>query len=1304
MAGVKRFFSKMLVVFFFFAGVCSADIVDWSTGQIINGTQGITPGPEVDLSCWNTETHNLRYGLLEQCSLTDADFSFSWLNFARFNGSNLSGAKFKSADISHATFEGAIITNTDFSKSNITTTQFYSTYSYQIKDIRGVGLVDMDLSSGNFAGQNMTGAKLNKSLLYQANFEGANLRNANLQGAQLFKENEYNTFICNLNNADLTDAQIQYAFIGRALTQNQLYSTKSYKEKDLRGIYLETYDYLGVPTWNFEEQDMSYSRLNIHTKAAFRGANLTHTTFYDSLKAFDLTDATINGTKSYGSSDQITKEQLFSTKSYKDKNLSYFYLNVMQLTGADLSGFNLRRARPGTLITNANLTDADISGADFTGATNLTAPQFYSTKNYKNRDLRGVGLGSLYLSIADFSNQNLCGASFYAASLYGANLTDAIYAAGIYAADLTDATINSANFGSKARQTGRVSADQLYTTKSYKNRDLRGIQFGTHNDDFLSYGRGNSPSLNLSNQDLTGVDFKNIYGESNINMENAVLRHVNFYNASAGWNLSNTTSRGFTLDQFKSIGTIANALSYGVPRVKQSLILKYNDFSGWDLSGQTMRYCTFSDSTLSGVNFKNAKLYASVFQRADLSNVNFESADMTGCNLTDSTVVGANFKAAIGITAEQFISTKSFKEKDIQRVNISGYNLTNFNLEGFNLSGADLSYCTLLNANITNAVIRGTDLSGTAAKGLARMMVYSTKSYQDKDLSGVKLRNNVMINADFSRQNLTDSDFSGSTLTGCDFTGAVIRGADFSDTTSRGFTGAMLYSTQSYLDKDMRAVKLRNNGMAGADFSGQNLTGADFSNSILTGTLFTDAVVLYMDFYGVKGFTAEQFMSTASFKQKDLRGVGLASKNMSGFDLSGFDLSETNFTSAKIAGAKINGAVIHKTNFSQADLTAEQFASTQNAATGQLQGIILRGCNLANFNFSDKNLTEADLSGSSMLNADFTNADITGVNFSASGFSASQLYSTINYKNGDLQAINFSKKSLDGGNFTGQNLSGANLSSCNLGNADFSRANLTNTNCQWASMGGTNLTDAVVKGADFSGSQLSQGQLYSTHSYKVGDLRAIKLNGVSLKTIGVDSNPQAWDFSGQSLLDSEISGIAYDSYTAFQDADMRGAKGVTISNQNSAWQSIFSQTIMPDGSLEGFILGSGNTRTIYGHHLAVHVYKKMEIQPDATLRFILSEAWTAPLIVHGFSPDLQGILDLRFDEGVDVSAMLGKTFDLFDWNGSLLDDSRFSRITTNGCQWDLTNLYTTGEITVIPEPATLLLLSAGIVFIRKFKK
>lgn len=271
-------------------------------------------------------------------------------------------------------------------------------------------------------------------------------------------------------------------------------------------------------------------------------------------------------------------------------------------------------------------------------------------------------------------------------------------------------------------------------------------------------------------------------------------------------------------------------------------------------------------------------------------------------------------------------------------------NLTDATLASANISGADFTFANITNADLTNARIDFARFSYLS--GLTQAQLYSTASYQNRDLEGVFLLVRSVAGWDFSRQNISGARLCGDVdldASGTNFAGANLSGAFFfspsndghSNLTNANFTGANLTNVDMFLGKADGASFARAN-LSGANMRGVSLVNADFTNAIVVGTNFTLG--------RERGFTLSQLYSTASYKAHDL----------------------------------------HGTNLSENDLTGAKFA----------------GLNLRNANLRLANLA----------NADFTNAWIDGANLSDAsywGFTPAMLYSTASYKAHDLHGVNF---------------------------------------------------------------------------------------------------------------------------------------------------------------------------------------------------------------------------------------------------------------------------------------------------------
>jgi uncharacterized protein YjbI with pentapeptide repeats len=201
-----------------------ADIYRWHDGQVIPGTEGITPGPGVVL-----DHRELSFVSLEGLDLTGSRFEFSNLANARFTfytggdhyGSNLTGANLSGttliradligstlissnlsdanlagarlyfSDLSNANLTGAVVTGTNLRyTTGFTKEQLYSTASYQAKNLQGIKLMGYDLSGWDFSGQNLTNAGsepvCKTSCGFYTSLAGADLTGADTRGARGF--------------------------------------------------------------------------------------------------------------------------------------------------------------------------------------------------------------------------------------------------------------------------------------------------------------------------------------------------------------------------------------------------------------------------------------------------------------------------------------------------------------------------------------------------------------------------------------------------------------------------------------------------------------------------------------------------------------------------------------------------------------------------------------------------------------------------------------------------------------------------------------------------------------------------------------------------------------------------------------------------------------------------------------------------------------------------------------------------------------------------------------------------------------
>ncbi len=256
------------------------------------------------------------------------------------------------------------------------------------------------------------------------------------------------------------------------------------------------------------------------------------------------------------------------------------------------------------------------------------------------------------------------------------------------------------------------------------------------------------------------------------------------------------------------------------------------DYTRANFTGANLTSACFEEATLTDVNFTNA----------NLSSANLTYARLTDVDFTDATIKGTSFFLT-GFAERQLQSTKSYKEKDLSGINLGGKDLSGWNFNGQNLSSASFSQATLTGADFTDATIKGADFSDTVyvGEGFTEAMLKSTKSYKEKDLSGINLGFNNLSGWNFNGQNLSSASFSQAKLIGADFTDATIKGANFVDAVSEGFTEAMLKSTKSYKEGDLSHINFSDNDFSDWDFTGQSLQNANLTRTVVYDTNLTAA-------------------------------------------------------------------------------------------------------------------------------------------------------------------------------------------------------------------------------------------------------------------------------------------------------------------------------------------------------------------------------------------------------------------------------------------------------------------------------
>ncbi len=302
-----------------------------------------------------------------------------------------------------------------------------------------------------------------------------------------------------------------------------------------------------------------------------------------------------------------------------------------------------------------------------------------------------------------------------------------------------------------------------------------------------------------------------------------------------------------------------------------------------------------------------------------------------------------------------------------------------------------------------------------------------------------------------------------------------------------------------------------------------------------------------------RGLVSEQFYATASYKSRDLRGIGLGRNDLQGWNLAACDL-----TLADLQDANLTLANLERANLSQANLQGTHFRSANvrdvvfdNASIrgSSFRDTVTRGLTQPQLLTSrdyqvDNQLPDIDLGENDLRGWDFTGLKLPGIVFDAADLSGVSLQAVTatgaSFKGTVLQGAD---DDLWGWNFSGQNLEGA----------DFSQASLS----------GADLTGARIAGAAFHEDPWFAGQLYRTASYRLEELPGVKFLNMNLR---------GWNLTHQNLAGADFTADSADEQltgTDFRGADLRGALGLRDSELARAFTD---NMIRPDGTIEGLNL------------------------------------------------------------------------------------------------------------------------------------
>ena len=232
-------------------------------------------------------------------------------------------------------------------------------------------------------------------------------------------------------------------------------------------------------------------------------------------------------------------------------------------------------------------------------------------------------------------------------------------------------------------------------------------------------------------------------------------------------------------------------------------------------------------------------------------------------------------------------------------------------------------------------------------------------------------------------------------------------------------------------------------------------------------------------------------------------------------DLRQASLVRADLSDLDLSGARFDGADLQRSSLKNSHLTGAVFDAA-NLSGACLEGAVLHQVKLRRAILRNVQFADADIRASDFSNASMNGVDMSYVQFAESNFSDANLSRSV------LEEASLIGANLSGANLENADLEGADLSQADLTSANFSRANLRVAKLRSARGDRSLFTNAVVRGADFTGAEL-QAVIF----------RGAKMESANLENADLTSA----DFRGASLQDANVSRASlqsskFDAHTA----------------------------------------------------------------------------------------------------------------------------------------------------------------------------
>jgi uncharacterized protein YjbI with pentapeptide repeats len=282
------------------------------------------------------------------------------------------------------------------------------------------------------------------------------------------------------------------------------------------------------------------------------------------------------------------------------------------------------------------------------------------------------------------------------------------------------------------------------------------------------------------------------------------------------------------------------------------LVLREVIFTNSDLIKTRMENIRFVGCDLSGSQLSGARLTDSTFEGTPLSNAEFEEAILE--NVT--------FDEDIDISGVSFYRAK-MSELEANHVDFSGaQTMEQVDLDQAEAVGADFTRLDMENAEIKNGIFKDCYFNNANLNSV---------SFDDSNLSEAEFINTKLENASFEQSELNNTEFSdGSVLAYAQFEAAILSNTLFNQV---DLSNAVLDNIKRSSDVQNRSPTAEFIGVTLEPRSQLSLTNAQLDNSRFEDIDSTDIDIKFRDASFIGATISSCVLDGADFSGADLRGI-----------------------------------------------------------------------------------------------------------------------------------------------------------------------------------------------------------------------------------------------------------------------------------------------------------------------------------------------------------------------------------------------------------------------------------------------